>query len=337
MTTRNDLDELQAAWHALAKISDSQGWKTITIGTKHCPLRAGRYYPVNTEALLIGFFSVPIPPVTQLPQGQGFSVSTVHIPSDDLANNWIALSRQDDGNPDLFKTMAVDLIGMLKGFIGFDENQRLHAFLTRIKAWQDFMSRGGKGVLGLEAETGLFGELIILQNLLDKLPASVAVDAWQGPLGGVQDFLLGTGAVECKTTIQPQGFQATIGTLDQLDDTHIRPLFIAAIRLTPDSSGLTLPEQATLLHSRLALESTVRSIFDSRLFHAGLFDANDGQYFRRFLQTGFRMFRISDEFPRLVRENVPIGIQKACYQIDLDRINSPDIELDHALQQLGMI
>lgn len=336
MATRNDFDEIQAAWRALGEITDSPGWSTIHIGNAgQCPIRAGRYFPVNTEALLVGFVSAQIPPDSQLPQGQGFGVSAVGIPSDDPTHHWIALSRQDSGSRDLFTTMTVDLIGMLKGFVALDENQRLQAFLTRIRAWQDFMRRGGKGVLGTEAETGLFGELVFLQGLLEKLHAGVAVDAWQGPLGGVQDFMLGTGAVEVKTTIQSHGFPATIGTLDQLDDTHIRPLFIAAVRLSPDASGLTLPEHASALRSRLSGAPTVLSIFDARLFHAGLFDANAGQYFRRFLLSEFRIFRISDEFPRLIRANVPVGIEKAGYQIDLDRIQFPKIDLDHAVQQLG--
>ncbi len=338
MALRNDLDEIQSAWRALGEITDSLGWNTIHIGNAgQCPIRAGRYFPVNTEAMLIGFLSAQIPPDAQLPQGQGFSVSTVSVPSADPSHHWIALSRQDNGSRDLFTTMAVDLIGMLKSFVESDENQRLQAFLTRIRAWQDFMRRGVKGVLGSEAETGLFGELVFLQYLLGKVPPSIAVDAWRGPLGGVQDFTLGTGAVEVKTTVQSHDFPATIGTLDQLDDTHIQPLFIAAIRLSPDASGLTLPEQALALRSQLACEPTILSIFDARLFHAGLFDANAGQYFWRFLLSEFRIFRISDEFPRLIRANVPIGIEKAGYQIDLDRIQSPEIDLDHALQQLGAI
>lgn len=336
MATRNDLDEIQSAWRALGEITDSPGWNTIHIGNAHqCPIRAGRYFPVNTEALLVGFMTAQIPRDAQLPQGQGFSVSTVSVPSTGSSYHWIALSRQDNGSLDLFTTMAVDLIGMLKSFVGTDENQRLQAFLTRIRAWQDFMSRGVKGVLGSEAETGLFGELVFLQRLLEKMPAGIAVDAWRGPLGGVQDFTLGTGAIEVKTTVKPHGFPAAIGTLDQLDDTHIQPLFIGAVRLSLDSSGLTLPEHASILRSRLAFEPTVLFIFNARLFHAGLFDANAGQYFRRFILSEFRIYRIFNEFPRLIRANVPIGIEKARYQIDLDRIRSPEIELDHALQQLG--
>ncbi len=337
MATRNDLDEIQSAWRALGEITDSPGWNTIYIGSiGQCPIRAGRYFPVNTEALLVGFLSAQIPPDAQLPQGQGFSVSAVSVPSAGSSHQWIALSRQDNGSRDLFTTMALDLMGILKGFVGSDEEQRLQAFLGRIRAWQDFMRRGVKSVLGSEAEIGLFGELVFLQNLLEKMPASIAVDAWRGALGGVQDFMMGTGAIEVKTTVQTHDFPATIGTLDQLDDTHIQPLFVAAVRLSQDASGLTLPEQALALRRRLACEQTILSIFDARLFQAGFFDANAEQYFRRFVMSGFRVFRISDEFPRLIRSNVPIGIEQAVYQIDLDRIQSPIMDLDHTLQQLGM-
>ena len=336
MATQNDLEEILNAWRALREINNSTGWNTIHIGNVgNCMIRAGRYFPENTEALLVGFLSVQIPQDAYLPQGQGFSVSAVNVPSVVSSHHWIALSRQDNGSCDLFTTMAVDLIGMLKGFVGNDENQRLHAFLARIRAWQDFMRIGMKEVLGSEAETGLFGELVFLQALLKKIPVKIAVGAWQGPLGGVQDFTLGTGAVEVKTTVQSHDFPVSIGTLDQLDDTHIHPLFIAAVRLSPDASGLTLPEQASFLRSYLFCEPAFLAMFDARLFYAGLFEASAGQYFRRFLLSEFRIFRISDQFPRLIRANVPVGIENAGYQIDLDRIQLPEIKLDHALQQLG--
>ena len=57
------------------------------------------------------------------------------------------------------------------------------------------------------------------------------LDAWQGPLNGLQDFFIGTGAIEVKATIAPQGFPAKISSLDQLDETQRQPLFLAGVRL----------------------------------------------------------------------------------------------------------
>ena len=339
MALQSKREELEAAWRALAGIQAEESWRTIPIDIcGPCRLLAGRHFPGNEEALLVGFASIRIPPTEQLPQGLGFQVSKVELGVDGLGLSWIALCRQRAGNPDFFAMMADDIVVTLEKQPMNDDVRLFNIFISRIKAWQDFMRKGGGDILSPEAEIGLFGELIFLHKLLDSdLLAEFVVDSWQGPLDGIHDFVFGTGAIEVKSTVSPHGFPAKVASLDQLDDSLIRPLFLAAIRLELNTMGITLPilirETKDLLNSNLI----ALACLNSRLLHAGYFDAFADRYTRRFLQIGCRLMVVNDDFPRLTRANVALAIRDARYEIDLDLVSLGDVEIIDVLNQLGVV
>ena len=241
MAPPSDQDELAIAWRALGATEPREGWRTIPLAPA-LPLRvlAARSFPGNEEAILVGFRNVRVPPAQHLPQGRGFAVERV---DPGLGGVWIALSRQGTASLTLFSLMAQDVIGTLAGAAPGQEEAVLHAFLARIRAWQEFMLKGSDGVLGPDAEVGLLGELLFLGDLL-RLPMepSPVIEAWQGPLDGLQDFVLGTGAVEVKTTLVMGAFPAVVASLEQLDDS-------CGDRCTSPPSGLRWPPSASPFRS----------------------------------------------------------------------------------------
>ncbi|MGH8557783.1 MAG: PD-(D/E)XK motif protein [Methylococcales bacterium] len=339
MALRSKREELDSAWRALTGYQSDEGWRTIAVGAVGpCRLLAGRHFPGNEEAILAGFHSVRVPPTDQLPQGAGFDVSKVDIDGEESRQIWIALRRQLTGNVDLFTMMADDVIVTLERQRITDNDQLFHVFISRIRAWQEFMRRGIDELLGPEAEMGLFGELSFMHDLLGVgLPAEVVVDAWQGPLDGMHDFSFGAGAIEVKSTVSALGFPAKFGTLDQLDDSLVRPLFLTAVRLEINPSGKSLSTLICEMRAIIDFETFARANFDNRLLHLGYLDTTADRYTRCFCRTGFRLLTVASDFPRLTRANVPIEIRKVRYEIDLDLISSGDLVLIDALKQLGVI
>ena len=339
MALQSRREELLAAWRALAGNQEEEGWHTIPVAHGGpCRFLAGRRFPGNEEALLVGFNSVRVPSGEHLPEGRGFLVSRASLAGDGAERVWIALCRQSAGSLDLFAMMADDVVTTLQGLRNTDDERLFNMFLARIRAWQDFMRRGGDGVLSPEAEVGLFGELEFLHDLISAdLPAASAVEAWQGPLDGIQDFILGPGAIEIKSTVSPSSFPATIGSLDQLDDSLTRPIFLVGIRLALTHSGRTLPDQVVALRNLMADEPAALSLFGTCLLHAGFLEGTANRYTRRFSRMATRMLHVTDGFPRLTRANVAIEIRRARYEIDLDLISTGDLEIGGVLKQLGMI
>lgn len=338
MVQPNEHEELIAAWRALATTAGSaEGWRAIPLGVSGGrKVRAGRRFPGNEEALLVGFSGVRIPQTQQLPQGQGFLTTKVDLGTEGTV--WLALSRQTGGNLDLFTMMTFDILAALAAAATASEEQVLQRFLTRIRAWQEFMRRGTDAVLGPQEETGLFGELIVLRTIIKAgtQPAS-AIDSWVGPVNGIQDFALGTGAVEVKASIATSGFPVTIECLDQLDDSLRQPLFLAAVRLRLDVSGMSLPAIVEDTRALLGEDSVASNEFNSKLLHGGYVDVASSQYARKFVHAGTRILQITDAFPRLIRAKLPPEIIDARYQFDCDQVQADSVDIDVVLGKLGVI
>lgn len=336
MAPRTDAESLRQAWRALSCMGGSEGWRTIPIQLKApCHLHAGRHCPGGQEAIVVGFRGVTLPPDPHLPQGHGFGVAR---PSGDALEKscaWLALSRKAAGGIDLFAMMAGDLVRLLEGFANAGEERLFQLFLSRIRAWQDFMERGKEDVLGQEAEVGLFGEMVVLKSLLDAgVPANLVLDAWQGPLDGLQDFFLGSGAIEVKTTLAANGFPATVNSLEQLDETLRQPLYVAGVRLVLGKGGMTLPEFIDVIQEDLEDQPMALGMFESRLVQAGYLQALAEKYVRRFTHAGTAILPVEGNFPRLTRMNVGPGVRKARYEIDFDLSSVGDVGLVRALEKL---
>ena len=336
MVQQSNTTTLRTAWRALDGNTGEGGWRTIPLEIKgNCRLLAGRYFPGNEEALLVGFRSVNVPQDKNLPQGHGFRVNRIerNIVAD--VHVWVSLSRLAAGSFDMFALMAEDIVDFLNSRTTESEGSIFHAFLGRIRAWQNFMDRENVGVLSAEAETGLFGELIILDTLLvSGMPAIDAVNAWDGPINGIRDFLIGTGAIEVKTTASQGSFLAKISSLEQMDNSQVQPLYLVGVRVALHDSGTTLIAFADSLRSRFISDSSAQSIYENRLIQAGLIKAHTDSYTRRFIHSSTVTFHVNEEFPRLTASNVRIEIRKACYELDLTLIQQLDIGINKAIVDL---
>jgi hypothetical protein len=340
MVQPTERGELLSAWRALAGSADkAEGWRTIPIAlTEPQSIRVGRYFPGNEEALLVGFTSAHVPIASQLPQGRGFIVSKVDLGTGENSRLWLALSRRPEGSLDMFTLMAIDIISTLNARSAMPEESIFQLFLARIRAWQDFMRLGTDMTLSPEAEVGLIGELVFLRSILKAgVPPVFAIEGWLGPINGVQDFALGTGAIEVKATIAATGFVATIASLEQLDDSIRQPLFLAGVRLCQGPSGMSLPEIIADTRELLCESATARSSFDIKLLHAGYMDALSGHYKRCFSPVCTQIFRIAEGFPRLTKSGVPHQVTRARYELDIDGINISSVSMNVVLEQLGVI
>lgn len=331
-------EEFALAWSSLTGHDSKPGWHAIALSSAGpVELRAGRRSPENAEAILLGFPSARLMPSEKLPDGQGFAVERADPEGTDQL--WLALTRRSAGSAELFAAMACDVAGALDvaAAMGCSEDRLLKAFIRRVGAWQEFMRKGSQ-ILSPEAEIGLVGELTVLRAIMDAgVPSSAAVEAWVGPLDGVQDFELGTGAIEVKATLAVTSFPAWIGSLEQLDDVLRQPLFLAGVRLRQIDTGQTLPDLVLAMREAVRDDAEATRVLDERLLAAGYFDLHADRYARRFGHVETRMMEVTDRFPRLTQGQVPAGITRAKYEIDLDKITGAGLAAEAVMKRLGAI
>lgn len=193
----------------------------------------------------------------------------------------------------------------------------LHRVLDR---WKTLFQTAG-APLGPEQLAGLFGELLVLGQLL-QLDGS-AHRLWLGPSGAHHDFSSGRFAIEVKSSAAAaaQGRQVRIHGLDQLGAPLGGSLQLAWFRLEP-ASGADGRGFVELVERALELCDDESAVM-TQLAAVG-YNPADVDFYRdvRFTVADERWYEVDAEFPKLtvgdlVAAGVPVGVTDVAYTIDL--------------------
>jgi hypothetical protein len=329
-------EELLIAWRAISSGKNSDSLCSISLNNiNKIKLRAGRVNADNKESILIGFELVNIPQKKYLPQGIGFDVSPITLEGvNDVT--WLMLSRKTEGDLELFVNMIEDIYHILKvnALLPYISVYRL--VIARIISWQNFMAKGCGG-LSLEEELGLVGELHVLNKLLkNNLSSHLALASWKGPEGGTQDFELGDGSIEVKSTLSTSGFTAKIHSIDQLDDCRRQPLFLSGLYYTLASNGESLPSIVNYFRNKFLEDEILMATFEKKLSEVGYYDAHSEKYSRLFYFAKIKNWLVDDGFPRLIRGSIHNSINKVNYDIDLEGFSGEVLTFKKILTKLGV-
>ena len=229
----------------------------------------------------------------------------------------LTLARHVDN--DLFLGLCETLIGSLNDVA--DPATALAVTLAHLKRWKAFLDGRNARLLSPEEVRGLFGELHVLRLLYQNtLPQIAAVDAWCGPDDSHQDFIFGNRAIEVKSLSGRERSTVRISSEDQLESLADE-LFLLTQRLSsqPDAGqALSLNGIVRLIDRELndadAIEQFANKLAGMSYVPLAEYDAP------RFLVSGVQGYRVTDEFPRLIRSGLPQGIAGVTYDIMLEAI-----------------
>ena len=335
MATPND-GRFSDAWRALADQSLKPGWSTLPIPSKSTPLLlAGRHHPANQESRVVGFSIPCVPKETTLPTSRGFSLERAELVIHGIHYFCLAITRQPSASLEIFTAMLNDIVEVLER-TERPEPEQVKIMIDRILGWQRFMSKGDDGALKGDQEIGLMGELQVLRSLLSAgIDPSIALEWWQGPLDSLHDFVAAHGAIEAKASTRAGTFTAKIASLDQLDDTIVQPLYIAAVQYSLSSTGQSLPQYVNTLTRIFEEDAVDLRTFEERLLSAGYHSVAAPRYHRRFSYLVTNFHEVTTATPRLTRGNVPQGVVEAIYTVELDFAKLPNVALDDILQRIG--
>lgn len=220
---------------------------------------------------------------------------------------------------DLFEGLCHTLASALEH--ATDSVSSLSVTLAHIRRWKTFLSGRGGPRLSPEEVHGLFAELTFLLELIDN-GASVtnAVEAWLGPERSHQDFIFGNTAVEIKSLSGTERNAVRISSEDQLESLNDR-LYLRLYRLTslPDANtASSLNKIVATLENRLDDADAVVA-FDRKLAAQGYAPMPDYDE-PYFVVSEVRTFLVEPKFPRLIRSQLPFGVVKVAYDLELEAI-----------------
>jgi len=129
-------------------------------------------------------------------------------------------------------------------------------------------------------------------------------------------------AVEIKAISGKERNSIWISSLDQLQSTVGR-LFLKIYRLgktTEQTQGLSLNELVSMVEEKIKSSSVLIQFLD-RLAATGYIPL-DHYDTPNFIVLSETTYLVGDEFPKLTKSQMPVGIEKAKYELDLSAIET---------------
>jgi hypothetical protein len=230
----------------------------------------------------------------------------------------LVLTLEKHVDRDLFESLCRTLVSALQQ--ATDSAGSLAVALAHIRRWKTFLA-GRSQHLSAEEVRGLFGELTFLLELLERQNSSAsAVESWLGPERSHQDFIFGNTAIEIKSLSGAERSSVRISSEDQLESLNDE-LFLRVYRL----SNLPSVEGAQSLNDLVAAvqggltEPEAVEAFDRKLVAQGYVPLPDYDQ-PRFIVSGVHSYRVTAGFPRLMRSELPTGIEKVSYEIRMETL-----------------
>ena len=159
-----------------------------------------------------------------------------------------------------------------------------------IDSWDGIFGRVGEP-LSQEEQIGLFGELVILQKLVNQF-GSNAIKWWTGPDATKHDFISNKWELEVKSSIRSDPV-AHIHPIDQLEP---EPVDFYLLMIGLKKGNKTLPEMIESTRNEI-LESVDKNKFNRSLKLVGYDDEHAHQYPSGYDVSTIRFLEIDDTTP----------------------------------------
>ncbi|WP_449623127.1 PD-(D/E)XK motif protein [Robertmurraya sp. Marseille-Q9965] len=263
--------------------------------------------------------SVPfriVPNINDVPESKGY---TVEFCRSSRGNEYvdIMLTVTKLEYIEFFSTLAIDLMKTIEK--AKKQRAAVNSFVQRLNRWQEFLERKNGSELSEEQQRGLFGELIVMKELIEgNVDKKRVVEAWLGPTGANHDYSFQEIDLEVKTSLYHISEYVKISTELQLDETGLTNLYLyhLVLEITPNR-GVSLPEAIKLVSGLLNHHPILQQQLNLKLDQFGYSELHESTYTGRYTIRKESIFNVQGEFPRLKPENLRKGIFKVSYNADL--------------------
>jgi hypothetical protein len=215
-----------------------------------------------------------------------------------------------------------------------DGAEPVHALMAEIGAIQELLKV--EGVLSRERQIGLFGELLLLDDLV-LLNGPSVVACWTGPQGERHDFRIDKLEFEVKTTAGRRRIHKVNGLTQAEPSTDCELSFLSVqLAKTGGSDGSTLPDLVSKLEGKLRVDENARQMFRQFLDRLGYHDSDSPSYDQKWkLASTVKLVPVDSSFPAITSPlmaaalgNTFSRLEAISYDVNLDGLG---ISLDEGL------
>lgn len=237
-------------------------------------------------------------------------------------NGCVEVVARQETDRRLFCTLLADLVRQLT----VPSPTPTAALTRRLASWQRMLGQGLPTGLSPEARIGLYGELLVLREIIIPALGPLALRAWTGPSGASQDFVHGSVALEVKTVSRRHAEHCRISSEHQLDSTGLSDLFLVHQVVAGAPEGSSLCDLVDELRCTPAVQVEL-AWFENCLLESGWLDAHREQYVNdRHTVVRRQCLAVADGFPRVTPLELPAGVSAVSYLVDLSTCTSHRVE-----------
>ena len=215
------------------------------------------------------------------------------------------------------------------------ENEAVTKTLNVISKWKKLFDKINFNGLSIEHQKGLIGELLFINYLLDhRKSSSTILNSWTGPDFEDKDFVFGGIGIEIKLTSSKYP-KIKITNEGQLDAQNLTELFL--ILYTAEDvkeNGFTLNSLIELTQQKLLPNIDVLKFFNERLMLLGYLEEQKEHYNKMYSLKKTFSYSVSQEFPKIIKSQLPIGVYNTSYFIELSAVENFSVELDEITQNI---
>ncbi len=215
------------------------------------------------------------------------------------------------------------------------ENEAVTKTLNVISKWKKLFDKINFNGLSIEQQKGLIGELLFINHLLDhQKSSSTILNAWTGPDFEDKDFVFGATGIEIKLTSSKYP-KLKITNEGQLDTQNLTELFLILYTVEDvKENGFTLNSLISQTQLKLSAKIDELKFFNERLMLLGYFDEDNGHYNKMYSLKKTYSYSVSEEFPKIIKSHLPIGVYNTSYFIELSAVENFTVEMDEITQNI---
>ena len=215
------------------------------------------------------------------------------------------------------------------------ENEAVTKTLNVISKWKKLFDKINFNGLSLEQQKGLIGELLFINYLSEhrKSPTTI-LNAWTGPDFEDKDFVFGATGVEIKLTSSKYP-KIKITNEGQLDAQNLNELFLILYTVEDvKENGFTLNSLIEQTQQKLSANIDELKFFNERLMLLGYFEEDKEHYNKMYSLKKTYSYSVSDEFPKIIKSQLPIGVYNTSYFIELSAVQNFTVEMNEITQNI---
>lgn len=246
------------------------------------------------------------------------SVHRMYNPNRDEWQILFSLTSLSDNSKDMFKYIFRDIIKTID--FSQSEKKALETLCYRYEHWQQLLSKVPDS-FGPLKQQGLMAELLVLkEDLIPKYGVSEALEMWQGPKGGKQDFILLDSWIEVKSTTLGKR-DISISSLEQLDsDISEGELVVVTVQESNvhDSKAICLTMVIDEIDANIN-EDLLLNKFRENLLLVGYGSSQADEVYFRIISKDY--YSVTNDFPKIKRNDISTAITSVSYNLNLDSLS----------------